>query len=234
MLATEVGMNPSTLDRRLREISQYTQEEAVAKTRSSKKQQRYQEIEYPPVTLRAAVFDIETTSFSTGGPQDHLVCMCAVPLDNDDVITVRLEFKDRRDDRRILRETWEQLSQFDILIGHNIQAFDLNILFSRGMYFGIKPPRKFATYDTYQVARRLAIKDRKSLGNLASFFGLQGTKTSVFRPFWTLVDSPFRKDFDTAMHEIVYHCQQDVLLNRQLFHVLWNYDPFKTFKTTKW
>lgn len=234
VLAAEVGMSPQTLDRRLREMSQYTQEEHREKVRKSTKPKRFREPAYPKVTLQAAVFDIETTSFMAGGPQSHLVCLTILPLDSDQPITHAIRFRDRRDDRRVLSEALESLAQYDILIGHYIHGYDLPWLLSRLAYFGRKMPRSWITYDTYAAARRMGLKDGKSLGNLGAYFGIDGVKTRIFRPDWLMIDSPFEADFDLCLNEIVYHCEQDVLLNRSVFQALYQYDPRPAFQKTKW
>ena len=71
----------------------------------------------------------------------------------------------------------------------------------------------------------MAIKaERKSLGFLGDFFRLEGDKTSVLPVAWGMIDSRDPDEFEEAMSSIVYHCEQDVLLNRELFFALWPRD----------
>lgn len=181
---------------------------------------------FEPVLFKAAVFDIETTNFSAGGIRDHLVCISILPVDSEVVTTYRIMFEDDRDDRELLQEAMSALEEFDILIGHNIAAFDINWLNSRILYHNLpQPEKRWMYYDTYQAARRQAIKaDRKSLGFLADFFRLPGEKTSVLPVSWGMVDSPNKEEFEQAVKDIVYHCEQDVFLNRNLFFALWPRD----------
>lgn len=188
------------------------------------------------VNLRAAVYDIETTDFGTESYAGYLICCCILPLDGDDVQVLKLNFEDYYDDRRLLVETIKALGQYEILIGHNIAAFDAGFLASRLMYHGLPPMRTHLVFDTYQVARSLAIKTRKGLGNLTDYFGLEGEKTTIYRSSWNKIRSPRRDEFQTALDEIVYHCKEDVIANRQLFDVLYPYaistgaNPFKLSK----
>ena len=179
-----------------------------------------------PVLLKAAVFDIETTDFAAGGVQDHMVCMSVLPLDADKPVTYSMRFDDLRDDRRLLTEAREALEQFDILIGHNIAAYDFNWLHSRFMYHDLQTfGKRFFYYDTYQASRRMAIRaERKSLGFLIDFYRVPGVKTSVLPVAWSMVDSPNEEEFDAAMSEIVYHCEQDVIANRNIFDVMFPLD----------
>lgn len=192
---------------------------------------------YEPVGLRAAVFDIECMDFATGGIQNHLVCVSILPLDGP-VYTHSISFEDNRDDRRVLQESVDHLSEFDILIGHNVAAFDFNWLNSRLVYHGLpQMSKKFLYYDTYQAARRQALKaDRKSLAFLCDFFRIDAVKTSILPVSWSMIDSPAEPDFNEALTDIVYHCEEDVKANRKLFDAMWPIDHALTGLpvTKKW
>jgi hypothetical protein len=181
---------------------------------------------YEPVQMRSAVFDIETMDFVTGGVRQHMICGSILPLDEEYVHTIKLEFSDAGNDKRLIKELTEVLYEFDILIGHNIASFDFNWLNSRIMYHRLPPMEKrWAYYDTYQASRRMAIKaERKSLGFLGDFFRLPGEKTAVLPVAWGMIDSHDEDEFNDAMTDIVYHCEQDVRMNRELFYALWPRD----------
>ena len=188
------------------------------------------------VLMRGAVFDIECTDFGTEGYAGFLICCCILPLDGDDVQTLQIRYDERGDDRRLVSEIRDALNGYDILIGHNVQSFDLNWLNSRLMFHGMGVLNTALVFDTYQVAKSLAIKTRKGLGNLLDYFGLEGEKTAIYRTSWNDVRSPYLGEFNAAMQDIVYHCEQDVMGNRNLFDVLYPYalamraNPFKLTK----
>ena len=194
------------------------------------------------VLMRAAVYDVECTDFNSEGYAGYLICCCILPLDRDDVQTLAIRFEEHGDDRRLVREVAAALNEYDILIGHNIQAFDANFLNSRLMFHGYPVLNTSLVFDTFQVAKALSIKTRKGLGNLMDYFGLDGTKTTIFRTSWNNVRSPYVDEFNEAMTEIQYHCGQDVFGNRALFDVLYGYalsmktNPFKISKmiSTSW
>ena len=192
------------------------------------------------VMMRAAVYDIETTDFGTEGYAGHLVTCCILPLESEDVITLSITFDEHENDLRLLREVAAALNSYDILIGHNIQAFDANWLNSRLMYHRLAVLNTSLVFDTYQVAKSLAIRTRKGLGNLLDYFGLEGVKTTIYRTSWNNIRSPYRGEFEHTLAEIEYHCQQDVIGNRNLFDVLYPYalsmraNPFKLSKMMSW
>lgn len=188
------------------------------------------------VLMQGAVYDLETTDFGTEGYAGYLICCCILPLDCDTMQTLSIRFDEHGDDRRLVREVAAALNEYDILIGHNIQSFDANFLNSRLMFHGYPVLNTSLIFDTYQVAKALSIKTRKGLGNLMDYFGLEGTKTTIFRTSWNNVRSPYVDEFNGAMTEILYHCGQDVEGNRRLFDILYPYalsmktNPFKISK----
>lgn len=181
-----------------------------------------------PVFLRACVFDIETTNFAAETESDILVCTSFIPLDGEKPYTVKISHDDIVTDQRdlnVLAETMSELEKYDILIGHNIAAYDLNWLLTRLMFYNLPTPTmRHLYYDTYSAAKRVALKTWKNLGSLCAFFGLEGDKTKIFRPDWMEVLSPNKDRHQKAVREIVYHCEEDVLMNRQVFFELWKRD----------
>jgi hypothetical protein len=182
---------------------------------------------FPRVTLSAAVFDLECTDFGTEGYAGYLICGCILPLDADKPDTIAIDFDEHGDDRRLVKELLAALGKYDIIIGHNVTAFDFNWLRSRWLHHAARGgdvgdwPRRWVVMDTYQAARSTAVKTRKSLGNLGDYFGLEGEKTTIYRTSWNNVRSPYRQEFDATMHNVLYHCGQDVILNRNLFDIMW-------------
>lgn len=185
---------------------------------------------YPRVELRGCVFDVEVTDFHAGGVRDHFICMSVMPLDKDEITTIKIAFSDNRDDRRCLKEARELLSQYQLIAGHYITGFDLPWLNSRLAYHGMEClSHKFMVFDTYQSAKRSCIKsDRKSLAFLVDFFRIPNEKTAIYPVEWSQIDSPDRKDFEYALVNITEHCESDIRMTRKLFDALWAVDRSAT------
>jgi hypothetical protein len=206
-----------------------------------------QKKEYPPVLLKAAVFDIEVTDFKAESTIDVLTCCSILPLEGD-VYSVFLEYEDLDKtprDLRVLKDTLDALAEYDILIGHNIAAFDFNWLFTRAIIHDLAMPKRWMYYDTYSAAKRIAIKGTKSLDNLCSALRIGGVKTKINRPSWLEALSPSEQEFNACLFGtqekdyadgIIFHCEEDVKANKKLFDALWPRDrklvnlPF----TRKW
>lgn len=172
---------------------------------------------------RIAVFDIETTDLAAVGRQGFLVCCSILPLEADEPYTLSLAFGENSgSDNRLLADVLAELARYDILVGHNICAFDLNWLNTRRALHGLPAMRRWYVFDTYQVAKSMALRvTRKSLAFLCDAYGVECVKTGVYPASWHEIRSSVERDFRTAMDDIVYHCEQDVLSNRRLFERLW-------------
>ena len=197
----------------------------------------------PRETNRTVVFDIEVTDFNTEGEIGRFICCSFLPLDSDTIKTIQINYDEYGDDRRALQEVAHELARYRFHVGHNIAAFDYNWINSRLMYHGFDTLDSALYFDTYQVAKSLSIKTRKGLGNLLDYFGLEGEKTTIYRTSWSDVFSPYQERFEKRMKDIIYHCEQDVFGNRNLYDVLHWYslrngraNPWKISKTrgTAW
>jgi len=186
--------------------------------------------------LRAAIADIEVTDFNSEGFAGYLICVCILPLDAEIPQTYTIQHSEFGDDKRLLQDVSQALAEFDIIAGHNWSAFDYNWLLSKLMFYRLPPLRSHWIFDTYQVAKTMGLKTRKGLGNLVDYFGLEGEKTTIYRKSWNDIRHPNVDIFNKTLANIVYHCSEDVIANRNLLEVLLPYsmtmktNPFKTSK----
>jgi hypothetical protein len=177
----------------------------------------------PQVQFDAAVYDIEVSSFTTEGYNGFLACACFLDVRTGELFTVQQKFGEGADDRRLMNEVFELMAQYRILIGHNVASFDYPWLLSRSIFHRGAPPPFHHYIDTYQLVLHLPLKTRKGLGNLVDYLRLDGTKTAVNETSWSGVRSTNAEEFEESMSDIVYHCQQDVLINQQVLDTIYPY-----------
>lgn len=175
--------------------------------------------------MKAAVFDIETTGLDAIG-SGALLCAVIKPLDKAS-ITLRGDDMHARpgSEKRLVQAVNDALSQYDLLIGHNIAGFDLPWLRSRAVYFGLPDPARPFVYDTLKAFRRLGYKTvpnrigkpSAGLSHAVDFFGIEQDKTSVMpREWWASVwGKPTERQ--RAMDDIVSHCYSDVRMTEKLY-----------------
>lgn len=197
-----------------------------------------EETAYPPILIpqvnnRSVVLDLEvlSPSFNRMGRYSHfLLCASFFPFDTGKVYTLPLVWEDQRDDRRLLNEVLSELSNYEFVVGHNVKGYDINWLMTRCMFYGWAPPKRLFYYDTYSASRRIPIATGKSLGHLMDFFRIDAEKTNIMPVHWDQIRSPYVADFEDAMEDIIYHCEQDVTGNRRLFDIVYHYDVKPTWR----
>jgi len=74
--------------------------------------------------------------------------------DGDEVIYRDQKGKvDIEDDSEILKGMWDLIDQADVVVGHNLDKFDLKKLNTRFLMAGLQPPSSYKTEDTLKMAK---------------------------------------------------------------------------------
>ena len=129
-------------------------------------------------------------------------------------------------EEKLLREYWEKLSKYDILVGFNSFSFDSKILLLRSAVYSVEIPfkldrRRYSTTGNH-IDIRMILQDWNTfeVGKLEFFldmFGLggktEGMDGSMVQDYWT-----------EGLHdEIGEYCQQDCKATFQLFQKIKRY-----------
>jgi len=187
--------------------------------------------------MKSAVFDIETTSLSGVGG-GILLCVCVRPLSTQRTRTFRIDSYQyepspdfgifERQEKDLLQAVHDELKKYDLLIGHNIDNFDINFLKTRAYRLGVPWYLCPLTYDTMKAFRRTGYrtilnvigKPSAGMAMVADFLGIDQLKTAIYPvDWWQSVWGSERKRLE-AINEIVDHCQRDVRCNAQMYDVL--------------
>jgi uncharacterized protein YprB with RNaseH-like and TPR domain len=191
--------------------------------------------------MRSAVFDIETTALEGIGA-GMLICACVRPLATQRTRTFRLDTYSYepshefgvfdRQEKDLLNALVDELKTYDLLIGHNIEGFDLGFLRTRAYRHNVPFPLNPFTYDTMKAFRRVRMrtvlnqigKPTASLAMIADFLGVKQEKTAIYPvEHWkTLWGNDLERI--TALNDIVDHCTKDVRMNTQVYELLLPYD----------
>ena len=137
---------------------------------------------------------------------------------------------DKRDDQQLTEGLHEVLSNSDIIIGHNVDNFDLKKFNTKATKYGLEPLSDKITYDTLKMARRKYAVTSNSLWYLANFFGLPNRKSEHGKfPGDKLWDECMAGNIE-AWDENEQYNKQDVLTTRDLFRYLAKYDSRINFQ----
>lgn len=192
--------------------------------------------------MKAAVFDIECTDLAAVG-SGIVLCVGIRPLATNRTRVFRIdqyEYKAsdefgflERQENDLLKDTFAELDKYDLLIGHNINRFDIPYLRSRAYQYGINWFTHPLTYDTLIGFRNSGFltrpngfgKPTASMAMVADFLGLEQLKTAIYpRDWWMGIWGNKIKRIE-SMNNIVDHNIRDVRLNSLMYPILLANDP---------
>lgn len=197
--------------------------------------------------MKSACFDIETTALEGIGA-GMLLCVCVRPLATQRTRTFRIDaYKYKaspdfgffqRQEKDLMVEVVEELKKYDLLIGHNIENFDLGFLRTRAYQHGVSFPLNPITYDTMKAFRRVRMrtvlnaigKPTASLDMIADFLGITQEKTKLYPVHhWQNIWGNDAQRLE-ALNDLANHCVKDVRMNTQVYELLLPYDEKVSLK----
>lgn len=181
--------------------------------------------------------DIETTDLSAVG-SGVLLCACVRRWPTGKTLTYRIQYRDEwnpseegfleTEETQLLKDLIAELGQYDLMVGHNIDGFDLPFLRSRAKVRGIPFYLAPFTYDTMKAFGRVKFRTRlnrigkptKSMAMIADFLGLEQLKTAIYPQEWWLTVWGNSSQREEAMQNIIDHCKRDVRTNHEMYDIL--------------
>lgn len=80
--------------------------------------------------------------------------------------------KDKENDRKLVTELWGLFNEAEIIIGHNLDNFDIKKSNARFTYHKLTPPAPYKTVDTLKVARKHFAFNSNRLNDLADYLNI--------------------------------------------------------------
>lgn len=183
--------------------------------------------------MRSAILDIETSALEAIGAG---FVLCAVVKEvGKPAKTFRYDVMgcSAGEETKLVKKLVEELSQYEILIGHNIERFDWNYIKTRALALGVPCPYRPILYDTLKAFRRCGYLSRPNgfgkptaaLAHVADLLDIPQKKTAVYpRQWWKAIWTQHKGRRKEALDEIVDHCISDVKMNEQVFEKLFAAD----------
>lgn len=170
-----------------------------------------------------------------------MLCACVRTMTGK-TTTVRLEYREewnpsdegflQTEETQLLQELIGELSKYDLLIGHNIEKFDLPYIRSRAQARNVPCFLQPFTYDTMKAFGRTKMrtvlngygKPSKSMDMIADFLALDQLKTKIYpRNHWLTIWGN-ASERETAMQDIIDHCKRDVRMNHEIYDMILPFD----------
>ena len=155
-------------------------------------------------------------------------------MDSDKTSCISVSSKDPMNDEGVVRKLHEILSEADILVAHNGDAFDVKKFNARALYYGLKPIMHKAQIDTLKEARKSFKITSNALGYLGQFLKIEDAKLES--PDWNKI---LLGDAEELANMRVYNKQDVVLLEKVYFKLRgWmkshpNLTPYNKIKDVK-
>ena len=127
-----------------------------------------------------------------------------------DIVTTQEAFE--RNDTRVLKSIWNLLESAEIVIGHNVERFDLRKLNWRFKSVGLSPPSPYRVIDTLKIARREFFAPSYKQDFLTKYFKLQNKLETDFQ-LW--VDC--EKGEPEALNKMMEYNKHDVIGLEELY-----------------
>ena len=180
--------------------------------------------------MRIATFDVECTDLAAVGPGIFL-CAVVKPL-WEEPKTFRYDTHKKtfsESERLALQDTLGEINKYDMIIGHNVEDFDLKWLRTRAYAIGVEFSAHPFTYDTMKAFRRVGYrtainrntgKPISSLAFVADCLGIDNLKTQIYpREHWQCVWGDGKRRSE-AMDNLVSHCLGDVIMTEKIYSIL--------------
>ena len=124
----------------------------------------------------------------------------------------RLDFKDKTD-KSLTKSLWSMMNDADVLIAHNLLAFDLKKSNAKFLQHGFPPPKPSQTVDTLKVARKHFKLNSNRLNDLGKLLGVgQKVQTGGFQ-LWLDCMAGIKKAWD----KMSKYNKQDVVLLEKVY-----------------
>ena len=123
---------------------------------------------------------------------------------------------DKTNDRELISELHQLMSEADIIIGHNGDNFDIKKTNERIIYHGLTPPEPYKTIDTLKIAKKYFKFTKNNLNYICERLGIGSKHETGGKDLWLkCIDG----DMGSWKKMLSYN-KQDVVLLEALYYKL--------------
>src|SRR5690606_33468630 len=109
--------------------------------------------------------------------------------------------------RELVKRLCKLIREHDIVVAHNGSRFDIPMLRTRALRWGLRPLREVKLVDPCSIAYRKFKLRSNSLGRIADYVGIKDRKTPLDMSVWA---DAMLNGSKRAMNLIVKHCEADI------------------------
>ena len=167
-----------------------------------------------PAEPKVLFFDIESTNLNaTFGT---ILCIGYSWLGEDKVHVPTIldnSNKNLLSDKHLVEQFGKVWAWADYAVGHYAKRFDVPMIQSKLLKYGLPPLAPTPLIDTWRVARDTFKLHSNRLATLEQFLGVEHSKTPITFDDWLQAAHGNRK----ALKQVVEHCRLDVLVLKEVY-----------------
>ena len=131
---------------------------------------------------------------------------------------VRPDLEDPWKDRDMVKQLWLLFNEADVIIGHNLDRFDIKKTNAMFLRHNLTPPAPYKTIDTLKVARKNFANSSNRLDSLGELLNI-GRKAPT-HGYMALFNGTMEENTTKAWNIMRKYNIQDVILTEQLYEKL--------------
>jgi len=136
-----------------------------------------------------------------------IYCVAWKFLDGPRTYSSQVDISEVKNDYKVCSDIREVLQDTKLLVGHNLDKFDLKKLNTRFIYHGIEPvDHKILTFDTLKAAKKHFCFSSNKLDYLANYLGVGRKLPHSHSDWFKLLTDPDQ----TTLDFMVKYCKHDV------------------------
>lgn len=151
--------------------------------------------------------------------QSHLLSISYAFNDEDPVgFKLSPEEVKNQDDLTLIVNMIEAIEQADVIVGYNSKNFDLKIINTRALFWGLDPVKPTKHIDLYEQVKKTFRFPSNSLGNVSAYLQLEGkliNEPGLWRrclEHWNL------EECERALEDMLKYNKQDIVATRDLHY----------------
>lgn len=127
--------------------------------------------------------------------------------------------------KRMLKEIYKMVNQADVIVGYNLDSFDMKILNKEFALLGLNPPSSYRTVDLLKTVRKRFKFTSNKLDFVVQQFKLGSKKKHQGHELWLSCMNKSASDYNEAWDVMEEYNCQDVNLTEKLYDKLMGWIP---------
>lgn len=151
------------------------------------------------------------------------VLSCAAKWYGEDEVFLVSQYESTN--RQMLKKIYDLINKADVVVGYNLDSFDMKILHKEFALQGWGPPAPYKTIDLLKVVKKRFRFTSNKLDYVAQMFKLGKKTKHPGHEMWLSCMNKKASDYDEAWEKMLEYNVQDVILTEALYERIMGWIP---------